>query len=182
MKKDILFVTNSQKVLAFILRYPHKDFTGREIEEAVKLSKSGTNYALRELALTGFVFRNKRWKAYFYTLNHRSPVIRQLKVTRMVIEMQSLREKLKEWSSKIILFGSSCRGENTVDSDIDLFIVSRNKEEAEKVIKQYSSPRKIQAVIRSNVKFSEMRKTEPDFYEQVIRGIVLWEARDEAGI
>jgi len=182
MKKNILFVTNSQKVLAFISRYPHRDFIEREIKEAVRLSKSGTNYALRELALTGLVFRNKRGKAYFYTLNYSSPIVKQLKVTQMIIEIQPLCKKLKEWSSKIILFGSSCRGENTVDSDIDLFIVSRHKEEAEEVIKQHHSPRKIQVVIRSNVRFNEMRKTEPDFYEQVIKGIVLWEARDEAGI
>ena len=47
MEKDILFVTNSQKVLAFILRYPHKDFTGREIEEAVKLKQIGDKLCLK---------------------------------------------------------------------------------------------------------------------------------------
>ena len=182
MKKNILCATNSQKILAFISQYPHRDFMEREIERAVRISRSGTNYALRELALAGFVFRNKRGKACFYTLNHRSPLVKQLKIMKTIAGILPLYENIKDVSSKIILFGSSCRGENAVDSDIDLFVVSRSQEDVEKIVKRYPSKRKIQAVIRSNVKLNEMRQTEPDFYEQVNRGIVLWEAQGETGV
>lgn len=182
MKKNILFSTNSQKVLDFILKYPIRDFLEGEVQKAVKVSRSGINYALRELEAAGFIFRNKRGKSYFYTLNHKNPVIRQLKVLQTIIGIEPLYNKLRGISSKVILFGSSCRGENTSDSDVDLFILSHSKEQIEREVNRFHSKRKIQAVVRSNVKFNEMKQTEPDFYGQVTRGIVLWEAQDESGI
>lgn len=177
MKKNILFSTNSQKVLDFILKYLHRDFIEREIQKTVKISRSGINYALRELEAAGFISRNKRGKSYFYALNHKNPVVRQLKVLQTIIEIEPLYKKLKDAASKIILFGSSCRGEDTTDSDIDLFIVSRSKDKIEEEIKKFHSKRKIQAVVRTNLNFNEMKQTEPDFYEQVTKGIVLWEAQ-----
>lgn len=182
MKKNILFSTNSQKVLDFILKYPHRDFIEAEIQKAIRISRSGINYALRELEAAGFISRDKRGKSYFYILNHKNPVIRQLKVLQTIIEIEPLYKKLKGAASKIILFGSSCRGENTPDSDVDLFIVSHSKEEIENQIKKFHSKRKIQAVVRTNLKFNEMKQTEPDFYEQVNKGIVLWEAEGESGV
>jgi len=182
MKKNILFSTNSQKVLDSILKCIHRDFIEAEIQRAVKISRSGINYALRELEAAGFISRNKRGKSYFYILNHKNPVVRQLKVLQTIIEIEPLYKKLKDVVSKIILFGSSCRGEDTADSDIDLFVVSHSKDEIEGRIKKFHSKRKIQAVIRTNLKFSEMKLSEPEFYEQVTRGVVLWEAQGESGI
>jgi predicted nucleotidyltransferase len=97
-----------------------------------------------------------------------------------IIEIEPLYKKLKDAASKIILFGSSCRGEDTPDSDTDLFIVSHSKDRIEEEIKKFHSKRKIQAIVRTNLNFNEMKQTEPDFYEQVIKGIVLWEAQDES--
>ncbi len=182
MKKNILFSTNSQKTLDFILRHPHRDFIEGEVQKSVRISKSGINYALRELETEGFICRDKRGKSFFYTLNRKNPVVRQLKVLQTIVEIEPLHKKLKAVASKIILFGSSCRGENTPGSDIDLFVVSHSKEQVEEEIKEFHSKRKIHPVIRTNLKFNEMRQTEPEFYEQVMKGIVLWEAQDESGI
>lgn len=182
MKKNVLFSTNSQKVLDFILKYLHRDFIEREIQKTVKISRSGINYALRELEAAGFISRNKRGKSYFYILNHKNPVVRQLKVLQTIIEIEPLYKKLKSVASKIILFGSSCRGEDTQDSDVDLFVVSRSKDKIEEEIKRFHYKRKIQSIVRTNLNFNEMKQTEPDFYEQVIKGIVLWEAQGESGI
>lgn len=179
MKKNTLFSTNSQKVLDFILKRLHRDFIEREIQKTVKISRSGINYALRELESAGFISRNKRGKSYFYILNHKNPVVRQLKVLQTIIEIEPLYKKLKEAASKIILFGSSCRGEDTADSDIDLFIVSHSKDKIEEEIKRVHYKRKIQSVVRTNLNFNEMKLTEPDFYEQVTRGVILWDAQDE---
>lgn len=179
MKKDVLFFTNAQKILRFILHYPLRDFLEKEICRAVQVSKSGVNYALKHLEKEGFVFCNKRGKVCFYSLNYKNPVIRQLKVLQVVLELEPLCEILKDISSHIILFGSCCRGEDTQDSDIDLFIVGRQREEIESAVKRFRLPRKIQLIIRTPMKFSEMKKTEPDFYQQVMCGITLWEVRDE---
>jgi len=178
--RNILVATNSQKVLNFFLDHPGKEFVEKEIQRVVKISKSGTNYALRELVQADFLFRNKKGKQNFYSLNYKNPVIKQVKVTKVIIQIQPLLESFKKLSSKVILFGSSSRGEDIVDSDVDLFIVTHSKVEIEEKIKKFRFKRKVQPIFRTQLKYTEMKQTEPVFYGQVSQGIVLWETSDES--
>ncbi|MFH1904600.1 MAG: nucleotidyltransferase domain-containing protein [bacterium] len=175
MRKNILVATNAQKVLHFLIDHPIRDFLESEIQKATKISKSGVNYALRELVATDFLFRTKRGKAFFYTLNHKNIVVKQLKVIETIDQISGILKKLKPLSSKILLFGGSSRGENTPDSDIDLLIISRNKEHIIQQIKSHRNKRNIQSIVYSNLNFIEKKKTDPIFYEQANKGIVLWE-------
>jgi len=178
MNKNPLVTTNAQKVLHFFIDYPIKELMETEIQKTTKLSKSGVNYALRDLVAANFLSRAKRGKAFFYTLNHKSLIVKQLKIIETLLWLIPLLKRLEPLISKIILFGSASRGENTLDSDVDLLIISRNKDLVLEQIKKINSKQKIQSIIYSNLNFIEKKKTDPIFYEQVIRGIVLWE-RDE---
>ncbi len=178
MKRNLLVATNAQKVLHFLIDHPVKDFLESEIQKTTKISKSGVNYALRDLVATDFLFRSKRGKAFFYTLNHKNLVVKQLKVIETIIQLGSLLKKLKPLASKIILFGSSSRGENMPDSDIDLLIITHSKNSVQDQIKKLRNKRKIQPVICSNIKFLEKKKTDTVFYEQVNKGIVIWEGSE----
>jgi len=178
--QSILAATNSQKVLSFFLHRPGEEFVEKEIQKAVKISKSGTNYALRELVETNFLFRKKKGNQHLYSLNYKNLLIKQLKVIKTIIQLQPLLEPLQKLSSKIILFGSSSRGEDIVDSDIDLFILTHNKVEIEEEVKKFRFKRKIQPVIYTELKYTEMKRIDPVFYEQVNQGIVLWEQESES--
>jgi len=178
MKTNILIATNSQKVLNFLIEHPIKDFLETEVQKSTQISKSGVNYALRDLANAGFIFRTKRGRIYFHTLNHKNPVVKQLKVSKTILHIEKFLQQIEKISSKIILFGSSSRGENMPDSDIDLFIISHDKDRIREKIKKVKTERKVQAVIRSSLKFVEMQKTDPIFYDQVNKGIVLWEGEE----
>jgi hypothetical protein len=46
------------------------------------------------------------------------------------------------------------------------------------LIKKHSLNRKFQLVIRTPLKFAEMKNKEPVFFEEVSRGITLWEAKE----
>jgi len=178
--QNVLISTNSQKVLNFFLDYPGKEFVEKEVQQAVKISKSGVNYALRELVRASFLSMYKKGKMHFYALNYKNQVIKQLKVVKTITLIQPLLKKLERLSSKIILFGSSARGEDMVDSDIDLFIISHSKRDIEEKIKKIKSKRKIQAVVRTELEYVEMKRTDPVFYGQVNQGIVLWERESES--
>lgn len=177
-KKNILVATNAQKVLHFLIDHPIRDFLESEIQKATKISKSGVNYALRALVTTDFLFRAKRGKVYFYTLNHKNLIVKQLKVIGTITQLNGLLKKLKPLVSKIILFGSSSRGENTPDSDIDLLIISHSKGSVQEQTKTLKSKREIQPVICSNIELLEKKKNDPIFYEQVNKGIVLCEEEE----
>ncbi len=177
-KKDILVATNAQKILYFLIGHPIRNFLETEIQKAVKISKSGVNYALRDLITTDFIFRIKRGKTFFYTLNHKNLIVKQLKIIGTINQLNGFLQKLRSLSSRIIIFGSSSRGEDTPDSDIDLLIISRSKDLVMEQIKRYRNKRKIQGIIYSNLNFIEKKKTDPIFYEQVNKGIVLWEGEE----
>lgn len=175
MAKDVLVATNAQKVLHFLIDYPMRDFLENEIQQATKISKSGINYALRALVAKNFLSRTRRGKSFFYKVNHKNLIIKQLKIIETIDHISGLLKKLIPVSSKIILFGSSSRGENTPGSDIDLLIISRSKDLVLAEIKKYKSKKKIQPIVFTNIDFIEKKKTDPVFYDQVNKGLVLAE-------
>ena len=180
MMEKILFTTNSQKILEFLIQTPGEEYLSREIQIAVKISKAGTNFALNDLVSAGFIRRKKRGKMYLYAINFNYPIIKQLKVLKVIIFLNPLLKKIRNKSQKIILYGSSSRGENTKDSDIDLFVVTNSLPEVEKIVRNSSKGKIIQLIVRTPLKYIEMEKTDPIFYAEIERGIILWEAKDES--
>jgi len=135
---------------------------------------------LNDLVNAGFVRRKKRGKMYLYAVNYGHPIIKQLKILKVIMFLDPLLKKIRDKSQKIILYGSSCRGENTKDSDIDLFVVTNSQPEVEKIVRDSSKGKSIQLITRTPLKYIEMEKTDPIFYAEIERGIVLWEAKDES--
>jgi predicted nucleotidyltransferase len=174
--KSIIVSTNPQKVLDLFLNYPGKQLTEKEIQAVTKISKSGVNYALKDLIGSKTVLKEQKGKMFFYKLNFDDPVIKQMKVLKNIIYTKPLVKKLNKLSTKLILFGSSARGEDVEDSDIDLFVITNSeKEKVEEVVKRTKSKRKIQLIVRTELGHTELRHSDPVFYQQVQQGIVLWE-------
>lgn len=57
-------------------------------------------------------------------------LLREFKILITLLEIDPFILHLKEISSKIILFGSCAAGEDTIDSDIDIFTETDNNGEA----------------------------------------------------
>ncbi len=117
---------------------------------------------------------------YLYAVNYGHPIIKQLKILKVIMFLDPLLKKIRNKSQKIILYGSSSRGENTKDSDIDLFVVTNSLLEVEKIVGNSSKGKSIQLITRTPLKYIEMEKTDPIFYAEIERGIVLLEAKDES--
>lgn len=175
--QSIIVTTNSQKALNFLIKNPGKQFTANEVQKGIKISKAGINVALRKLVKEKIVFRQKRAKIFLYCVDHSNPVIKQLKVLQTIIILQPLIVKIKDCSEKAVLFGSCARGENLPDSDIDLFILTNAKEEVKTILGKFFLKKKLQLIIRNPLQFSEMEIKELVFFEEIVRGITLWEAR-----
>jgi len=171
--KNTLFFTNAQKILAFMAGPLKPEYTEREILSGLKVSRPGVNLGLKELMDVGLVSRVKKGGTYFYTVKKQEPVIKQLKTVLNVLRLRDVVAKMRVMSEKVILFGSASRGENTGDSDIDLFVVSQNTQVVEKIIK--NTKLNIQLIVKTPVKYGEQEKKEPHFSREVERGIVLWQ-------
>jgi len=170
----IFSVTNSQKVLDFLASNPGKDFFSSEIQKTTSISRAGVYFALKELTKEGLIFKRKKGKIIFYSIIYNDSAIKQFKVLQNVLMLRSLVSKLKPSSKKIVLYGSASRGENDITSDIDLFILSKEPDEAKRVILSIKSKRKMQPVIKTPSEFADFKKDEKVYYNEVERGIVLW--------
>jgi len=175
---SIFMETINQKILGYLIQCPGEQFVANEIQEKVKVSKGGLNQSLRKLAKEGFVNREKKGKIYLYSLNHNNVIVKQFKILKNIELLFPLVGKLKKYAEKIILFGSSARGEDTFESDIDLFILTKIPIETDNMLKKCRYRRKLQAIIRTAVDYSNMEQKEPVFYEEIKRGITLWENKE----
>jgi len=178
--RKILIATNQQKVLDFLIQYPGNEFLEKEIQKATKISKSGVNFALRDLVKTGLINKQKRGKISFYSITFDHPIVKQLKVLKTLLNLEPLMKKIKKLSKKIILYGSCSRGENTSESDVDLFIVTNNYNLISEAMKKDKLNERIKLIMRSPLEYVEMEKTDPTFYKEVELGIILWKSKDES--
>ena len=63
-------------------------------------------------------------------------------------------------------------------SDIDLFILSQEPEEAKKIIASIKARQKIQSVIKTPSELADFKEKEKTYYAEVDRGITLWEKKE----
>ena len=144
------------------------------------LSPSSTHYVLARLYRAGVINRKQNGRMYFYSVDKTNPYLKEFKVLTNLLLIEPLVEKLKGLSRKIVLFGSWAQGSDNGDSDIDLFIVSSEREKVLSVVNKFSYSakfynRKVQPIINAPEDLMKRGKEERVFLEQVENGKVLWE-------
>lgn len=87
---------------------------------------------------------------------------------------------LRKLTTRIILFGSCATGEDTSESDIDIFIVSEQKQKTLRVLEQTNLGRgfeaiQIQPIIFSHDEVLDSEKNDKEFLSLVREGIILWD-------
>ncbi|MCE5301073.1 MAG: nucleotidyltransferase domain-containing protein [Spirochaetia bacterium] len=76
-----------------------------------------------------------------------------------------------------MLYGSAGRGEDDESSDIDLFILTHDPDETQRLIAGAGINRKVQAVIKTPVEYSAFKEKEKVYSAEADRGITVWESR-----
>ncbi len=175
---DIFSATNTLKILSFLVENPGKELLGSEIQKATFISRAGVYIALRELIKQKLVRKTKKGKFLMYLVAYDEPVLKQFKVMRNTQLLKPIVDKLRPLSKKIVLYGSASRGEDDPKSDIDLFILAKDPDATKSIIAGIRTKRKIQAVIKSPSELAEFKDKEKVYYEEVNRGITLWEEKE----
>jgi len=175
---DIFGATNSLKVLSYLAEHPGTEFLCGEIQKAISISRAGVYIALGELVRQNLVSKARKGKLLFYSIIYDDSAIKQFKVLKNVLALRPLVAKLKPLSIKIILYGSTGRGESDPTSDIDLFILSQDPEAAKKAVSSLKTKQKIQFVIKTPSELPDFERREKVYYAEVDRGITLWEKKE----
>lgn len=180
MTTEFLISSNAQKILNFLLLNHNKPCYERQIARGAKISYGSANKVLNDLYRKGVVNKTTEGRMNYYTANFANPYIREFKILTNMLLLEPIVDKLKEHTNKIMLFGSCARGEDTLESDIDLFIVTSEKDKTRSIINKFShsakaANRKIQAVIESPADLMKKSEREKVFMDQVNQGKILWE-------
>jgi len=166
-------------VLIFLARNPNKEFYVRELTKILNKSIGGVHKTLKSMTSRDLISERKSGKNIYYQINQRNPSIKNFKIFMTINELHTLINTLKDISEKIILFGSCATGEDTIDSDIDLLILTKEKESVQKHTIKKIRDRDIKPVIVNTAEFMKLKEQDKGFYKEVNKGIILWDGHHE---
>ena len=139
---DVLSSKTKVKIIKFLLTH-EASMSEREIASILKVSHMSVNRAMRELAELNFMHFVTIGKAHLWKVNHESYAYGVL--SRLIKGVSGIKEPIehlrktllkklpKALIKKIVLFGSIANASEKTDSDIDIFILTKDKQSKEKL-------------------------------------------------
>lgn len=166
------------QVLVFFLNDPSNQYYGREVSRKTGVSIGSANKILRLLTELSFLTQEKKANIIIYKLNVGNPAVKQFKILVNIFSLRGLIDKLTPVSRKVVLFGSCSQGIDTKESDIDLLIITAEKDHVKKIISLFTGKivRRVSPIIVDVNEFIALKREDKPLYENIERGIVLWEA------
>lgn len=176
----LLVKTTHQKVLTLFLANPSRRFYGSELSKKVGISIGQTSKILGDLLRAGVVEKERKGKTELYAIVELTPELRLFKTLNTVLNIAPLLTRLKPVCRTIILFGSCATGANTEESDLDLLVVSSARNQVLDAVARFSPRQRygyteIKPVIKSPAEWANLETSDPVFFAELQKGIVLFE-------
>ncbi|MBI5635840.1 nucleotidyltransferase domain-containing protein [Candidatus Micrarchaeota archaeon] len=175
-KKLNLFSKTEMKVLNFISEKDGELFE-RQIARESGVSTGSANSILNAFARIGFLKQTRKGKMLFYKRNDGNPLLRQFKVFTAISSLMPLIEKIAPLAARVVLFGSCAQGRNGEKSDVDLFVLTREKDRVRRIV---SDNPQIQAILLDGAEYARLEKGDKPLYGRINAGIELY-GSDESG-
>lgn len=163
------------KVLYTLAFDPLRLYYQREVANEADISVGSANRVLPDLVSNGLVMKEEKGKIHIYRYNIDDPAARQLKVLFNVLELKEMVEGIKPHAKRIIVFGSCSRGTDVKDSDVDLFILTDEKDVVTESLRSFNIRRSISPIIVDANDYVNLRNQDRPLYDEVLGGITLWE-------
>jgi len=158
-----------QELLRYLALNPDSEFHLRDLSRAIGRSVSGTHSAMKGLERSHLVLSRTSGRNKYFKVGNDSS-IRFFKVFRNTLEVTALIRPFMDHIQKAILYGSLSRGEDTSQSDIDLFLISSFKEGLSEIPK-YLMERPVNLRIVDGSELLLLRKNDPGYVAEVEKGI-----------
>lgn len=159
-----------QNILTLLCKKAGDKLSQRDIAKLLKVSPTAVGKSIKKL--NKHVTTEKTKTINFISLNRDNPRTIQIKRTENLkqIYLSGLAEYLEEQlaGSTIILFGSYSRGEDTVNSDIDLAVIERKN----KLLKLELFEKKLERQININF-YDSWKDIHKNLKNNILNGIVL---------
>ncbi len=159
-------------ILEQFFDFPRKGFLVRELSRDTKIAATAVRIHIKSLLAEGLIHKNTNGLYPTFSAAQESPLFKILKVQNIVLRLtqSGLIDFLEKtlYPSCIVLFGSASRGEDTENSDIDLFIQAKQVPlETRKFEKAFN--RKINVLFEQNI-----TKLPSELVNNLANGIVVY--------
>lgn len=125
----VLFTNTQQRVLAFLFGQPERSYFANELIHLTGAGSGAVQRELKRLSESGLITSQMRGNQRHFQANPQSPIFQEL--TQIVQKTFGLalpiREALAPYQEAIrcaFIFGSIAKKQDTVASDVDLFVIS----------------------------------------------------------
>jgi len=172
---NVLYNKNSLLVLSYISKNVFSLNTATSIARDLNLAVSSVHSILKTFENFGLTRTKTIGKSIVYEIDGQNPIFKTFRAFDNIANLLPMIQQLKLISYKIILFGSCSKGEDTLESDVDLFILTDNKDRVNNVIEEANYERPINPVIVDTIEIMQLAKENKIFYEEINKGIILWE-------
>lgn len=126
---DALFTQVQQRVLAVLFGNPSRSFYANEVIALVHSGTGAVQRELKRLVSSGLVTLNRRGNQTHYQANMDTPVYAELrglviKTCGLADVVRAALEPLATQIERAFIYGSTAKGEDSANSDIDLMVIS----------------------------------------------------------
>ncbi len=179
--KELIYNRNPMQILSYLSKHANDDNLSSHIAKKISISIGSAHNILKQLNAFGIAKSKTIGKSIIYNVDKNNPILKAFRVFENLIELEPLVSKLKLHSRKIILFGSCSVGTDSGSSDVDLLIVADDDEKdyVFSVIKEFNYDREINPVLVDLMEYMEMENSDKIFYDEIQKGIELWEVSNE---
>lgn len=167
-------------VLTYLARSPDNRYYVREIASRTGSSVGGCYNALKKLDDMNLVKKEKSGRNLYFNINNENHSIKYFKIFVNIQELTDIIKSIAGKCNKIILYGSCSTGEDTINSDIDLFIITENVKEIRQILKKTTiGKRQLKPIIMLPHEFIKLKDRDRAFYNEINKGITLWRGSNE---
>lgn len=174
MLSEMLLKYRAYKILSFLTLHSNQSFYDKEISESTGVSRGATNQVLNSFLENNLLTRERKGKMWFYSIVAQ-PLLKHFRIFENLVVLSELVQQLSPFAKRIILFGSTATGEDTAESDIDIFILTDDKKAIMEEIRKFRTTREIKPIVQTPLEYAESQRKDEAFYKGVNKGIVLLE-------
>ncbi|TLM64779.1 MAG: winged helix DNA-binding protein, partial [Actinobacteria bacterium] len=120
--------TAQERVFGHLLAEVEGAATESDLRGALDLPKTTTHVALAALVEQGLVAEERVGRTGLYSVRADDPLVRALKQARAIRRVQEAVAPIEDLVDLVVLFGSASRGEDRPGSDVDVLVVTRDKD------------------------------------------------------
>jgi predicted nucleotidyltransferase len=172
---DKLFRKSAIRVIIALGQQYATKFHVRDLSRSLHYDVSIISKNLKYLEEKGMVTHEDVGNLVFYQANMNNALLRQMKICFTLLEVHELVQNIEPVASQIILYGSCAFGEDTIASDIDLFVETTDKKAVKNIISTFRKGivRTISPIITTPDETYSLKVNDKSLYSSIHQGMTL---------